>query len=217
MTAALAQSAPAKERPILFSGEMVRAILEGRKTQTRRVASIADNVRICEGTAKGFLPGLPDGFVIPCPYGQTGDRLWVREAWCPATWGSYEPRKEIPRRPSDALIQFRADYRSRSSVDYDGHWKPSIFLPRWASRLTLEITKIRVERVQEISHEDALAEGCKGYEWVESSPYIAGPHTDAGQLPAEEYKELWDSINGKRGFGWDKNPWVWVIEFRRIA
>lgn len=228
-----------KDRPIIFSGPMVRAILEDRKTQTRRVAALADNVRVCDGVAKGFLPGAPDGFVIPCPYGKPGDRLWVRETfalqcnveddappfsdgrpikcfdnedesgWLQPHYKATDPQPELtcPESPR---------HNCGSEDICASPWQPSIHMPRWASRLTLEITKVRVERVQEISHKDALAEGCQGCDWVESTPYIAGPHTDAGELPVEEYQKLWDCINSKRGFGWDKNPWVWVIEFKRI-
>lgn len=203
------------EHPILFSGPMVRAILEGRKTQTRRVAELSDNVRVCDGIAKGFLPGVPNGFVITCPYGKTGDRLWVRET---LKRGGFLGTITYAATPH---IQC-TDPNAPDNLDGWSLWRfkgtslPSIFMPRWASRITLEITKVRVERVQEISHQDALAEGCPGHDWVESSPYIAGPHTDAGELPAEEYRHLWDSINAKRGFGWEKNPWVWIVEFRRI-
>lgn len=161
-----------KERPILMSAPMVRAILEGRKTQTRRVAKITSR----------------------CPHGVPGDRLWVRET--------------CERRPfcagSKAIcVAYSADGESvldPVGFDYSCWWKrgeklPSIFMPRWASRITLEVTGVRVERVQEINQVDALAEGTQG---------------------KHSYAELWDSLNAKRGFGWDTNPWVWVLEFKRV-
>ena len=217
-----------KERPLIFTAESVRAILEGRKTQTRRVAKpFADNVRIVNGVPKAYSPGCPEGWVIASPYGVPGDRLWVREgfhlcvqpahgtqgtagkpycvfpdggqtfSWC----GEYHP--PLPKYDPGAFDRLPPK-------------KSPLFMPRWASRLTLEITDIRVQRVQEISHEDALAEGCRGLNWVASSPYIAGPHTDDGELPVEEYQRVWNEINAKRGHSWASNPWVWAITFKKV-
>lgn len=206
----------AKERPILFRGEMVRAILDGAKTQTRRLMkpqpepdptnpgkhwwpsnwvqsmmSIEDE--LC-GEDKTMAPYF-------CPYGKIGDRLWVRETFS-------DPF------PLDIECKNFTGFFRATDPDRKAKWKPSIFMPRWACRLVLEITDVRVERLNDISHEDAIAEGCQGYNWVSSSPYFAGPHTDDGELPQEEYRTLWESINGVGS--WAANPMVWVISFRRI-
>lgn len=193
-----------KERPILFSTRMVRAILEGRKTQTRRVLQ-----------PEAFCPD-------PRPYRKSfkvGDMLWVRETWA---YGCAEDAAvkvvvfKADMNPEDAKDAGRLRSPGLTRAYQFNRWRPCIFMPRMASRITLEITATKIDRIQDISHEDAMAEGCQGHDWVASSPYVAGPHTDAGQLPEEEFRELWDSINFRRGFGWKQNPWVWVIEFRRL-
>jgi hypothetical protein len=184
-----------KERPILFSGPMVRAILEGRKTQTRRVVNIDIDPKVGR-----FLEADPSGFwgfanddhfpiqCIHCPYGIKGDRLWVRETWTPVS--TYEPSAE-----TGAL--YKADFiGSEDFVDW--RWKPSIHMPRWASRITLEITGLRVERLQEISEADAIAEGIQ--------------HRTMNN-PIVEFQWLWESISGPGS--WAMNPWVWVLEFER--
>ena len=194
-----------RERPIIFSGPMVRAILEDRKTQTRRV--IKPQPTHFHDFGNGRLPCKSDmtktpscADEIPCPYGQPRDRLWVRETWKPHIQTSIH---------STAI--YKADYALSGGP---GPWKPSIFMPRWASRLTLEIAGIRVERVQEITEKDAVAEGIivqPGHLWWplgSKEPMKQYTHRQA-------FSALWDSINAKRGFGWDKNPWVWVIEFRK--
>lgn len=233
------------ERPILFSGAMVRANLRqvDPKRQTRRVMKNQppDPAEVQKLSGDGFSiftdHQCPDWFRVAgpvwavrelmnkrgmdprwiCPYGKPGDRLWVRETWCPATWGSYEPRKEIPRSASEALIQFRADFVDGSSADYDGHWKPSIHMPRWASRLTLEIVKVRVERVQDISEAGAIAEGTPRTQ--NEKPVSWGGHRGWYPTARDGYRDLWDSINAKRDGGiyaWARNPWVWVIEYKRL-
>jgi hypothetical protein len=166
-----------KERPILFSAPMVRAILEGRKTQTRRivkpehVAAYHDDVPIL---FKRF------------PYGKPGDRLWVRE-----TWGMFEEtHKCIPH------------YRATHATDVVPRWRPSIHMPRWASRITLEVESVRVERLKECSDADALAEGCSSADM------------QSGDRLQDVYRRLWESINGPGS--WEANPWVWVVEFKRI-
>jgi hypothetical protein len=190
-----------KERPILFSGEMVRAILDDRKTMTRRV--IKDVPGITTDVLKSsiswewkfaFCPIPSVASVlsewIKCPYGSPGDRLWVRETW--------------QNNPYGGIV-----YRAGSGiVNCDGRgWRPSIFMPRWASRITLEITDVRVERLQEINsvrHDDVLKEG-----W----PF---EFDSKDENPAEAFRRLWDSINSKRGYPWASDPWVWVVEFRRV-
>lgn len=218
-----------KERPILFSGPMVRAILEGRKTQTRRVVKPQPPVWLEKdlwyGRGTNVLPGhksffatTPSGrtanvdYQPKCPYGQPGDRLWVREAWSKALHGCgvellerWEPGKEGP-------FGVGAIYAATPHPGYSvGKWKPSIHMPRWASRITLEITGVRVERLQDISEADAQAEGVEGpaYPSVEG-----GWIRDSNALWAGGYAALWESINGPES--WDANPWVFVVEFKRL-
>jgi hypothetical protein len=202
------------ERPILFSGEMVRAILEGRKTQTRRVIKPKPPLW-CTGIE---TVGDPAGFrLLPhslsmddsfygwrrCPYGQPGDRLWVRETWMPFTENGCPIGEAI----------YRATDKPEPDGDYPLKWRPSIFMPRWASRITLEIVSVRVQRVNNICFKntplnaDFIAEGIKPISWV-------------GNQRLDDYKtpfiKLWDSINAKRGYSWESNPWVWAIEFKVV-
>lgn len=220
-----------KERPIIFSTEMVKAILEGRKTQTRRVIKpqpifkrelngigyAAKRWSTNDAQEWGlWLEAWPTlgkwglaSSLHKCPYGQECDKLWVRETWQLIEvfedwwYGGFEGQtwrgKISTSKPNDCAIGYLAD-----TYD-DGPWRPSIHMPRWASRITLEITDVRVERVQDISEKDAFDEGCLPSETL--IPY---------ELAIDHFRELWDSINAKRGYGWDVNPWVWVIEFRRL-
>jgi hypothetical protein len=207
-----------KERPILFKGEMVSAILNGRKTQTRRIMKPQPEPCIDERGGHRW-PSRPHQSMLhvenemqngaggweglagdACPYGQPNDRFWIREAW--RTYKSLDTCKPSMIAPG-AGIQYEALGTNIDHEDYllgMGKLRPSMFMPRWASRITLEITNIRIERVQEITGEEALREGCYG-----------------AISARNEFMELWDLINAKRGFGWDLNPWVWVIEFRRMA
>jgi hypothetical protein len=196
-----------KEKPILFSGEMVRAILAGRKTQTRRIAKHIPMLgepeywgnMLIEDRAKFFH--IAGDFKKYCPYGQPGNRLWVRETWAVHPhYRLYRPRLI----PKDAVFYYPA-----SDSIHPLKAKPSIHMPRWASRITLEITGVRVERLQDISEEDARAEGTSiaGRYWGDNPNYFE-------HKPA--FQELWDRINVKRGFGWGTNPWLWVISFKRI-
>jgi hypothetical protein len=171
------------DRPILFTSEMVRAILDGRKTQTRRVVS-AKHLALFDLGPVAMMSGWKDR---PLPYGKTGDRLWVRETFCDATdfgWG-------------------RVLYRA--SGDACCRWKPSIFMPRSLSRITLEVTGVRVERLQDISSADCIAEGCPG-------DHGSIPDYNYHATPAEHFRHVWKSINGPES--WAINPLVWVIEFR---
>jgi len=181
-----------KERPILFGGEMVRAILDGSKTQTRRVIKPQpDEAWTMQGPCviNGHYADGPCKSDLRCPYGKSGDRLWVKETFMPLTKG----------------FAYRAD--GLINEKFPGiNWQPSIFMPRSASRIMLEIESIRVERVQDISEEDAIAEGCGYYDKPDDFPL----------LPLQDFCDLWDSINEKRGFGWKDNPWVWVIEFQAV-
>lgn len=192
-----------KERPILFSGPMARAILDGTKTQTRRIV-------------KPFPPEAVSSFYRPfatepnnwhgyggdairwygsCPYGQPGgDRLYVRETWAASHAYDHLPPHLIPR---SARIHYAATEERGGLL-----WRPSIHMPRWASRITLEITDVRVERLQDISEADSIAEG------VIHNPLLA---TNS----RESFMHLWGRINGPRS--WDANPWVWAITFKRLS
>jgi hypothetical protein len=177
-----------KERPILFSGPMVRAILDGSKTQTRRTF---------KGTTEHKGPYNPaymeahqqaSGWGSICPYGIPGDRLWVRETFA----------QDVAGCPGG--ISYRADHFDPKG-DGPAHpmkWRPSIFMPRISSRILLEITDVRVQRLQEISDEDARAEG----------------YDRSHAFPREWFALLWERINGTGS--WDANPWVWAITFRRL-
>ena len=191
-----------KERPILFSTENVKAILDDRKTQTRRVIKPQPpvSVNILPNALKGewwWYEHQGRRPQIKCPYGQVGDRLWVRETiYC--DWGG-----EWRYKAGDAPVK-GGDFDKGEYFDGDDMSpRPSIFMPRWASRITLEITDTRVERLQEITEEDVLEEGS-----IKGLPVATGY--------ANNFKWLWNSLNAKRGYGWDFNPWVWVISFRRI-
>ena len=192
-----------KERPILMSAPMVRAILAGAKTQTRRVM---------KGTQPwGMKDGRPEwaiaGSEPRCPYGVLGDRLWVRETWA-------QNENQLSETRMDRSYAYAADNAGRA-LDNGGEkpWRPSIHMPRWASRITLEVTGVRVERLQDISEADAIAEG------ISFSAAFGGYHTEDGRHfhctdPIESYASLWDSIHGAGS--WDANPFVWCVSFKRI-
>lgn len=191
-----------KERPILFSASMVQAILAGTKTQTRRVVK----------------PQPPNGLLLElwygvCPYGKVGDQLWVRETWNHDCYPY--PISDNP------IIHYRADYLDDPlgadlELSKDGirrKWMPSIYMPRKASRIQLEITNVRVERLNDISEADAVSEGVEIKVKRIVKPY-SNP-VEYLKIPAVEwYRDLWESINGAGS--WAANPWVWVIEFKRI-
>jgi hypothetical protein len=197
-----------KERSILFSGEMVRAILAGRKTQTRRVVryrSGADLARIGRGAAG-------------CPYGQPGDQLWVRETW-------YCDHYEVQTGTREAdgareLLYYRATDCAPDGATYTGFsgetmrnpWRPSIHMPRWASRITLELTSVRVERLQDISEEDAWTEGVTR---VRGDLFgVEGLVPFEHHYPQDAFAALWHVVNPKHP--WNSNPWVWVLGFKRV-
>ena len=195
-------AAKARERPILFSSEMVKAILDGRKSMTRRVVKPQpDAVAAFQDgqPTEAYYGGWPKGGYakkLTCPFGQPGDQLWVRE--------THFRFIEISAKGGSKKALYRADH-----PEWFCKWRPSIHMPRWASRLTLEITAVRVERVQDISADDAEAEGFS---------FIHAPEgTPSGRYQHEEkFARYWDSLNAKRGYGWDANPWVFVISFRRL-
>ena len=193
-----------KERPILFSAPMVRAILENRKTMTRRVVkpqaySYANDALGQPCIYPRDQSGYADPVPIYCPYGQPGDRLWVRETFrLPSRYDDATP-EELAAQVSRTEIRYLAD----GDVDLNGKTRPGIFLRYGWHRILLEVVSVRVERVWSISQNDARSEGV-GSEG-ESSDFIL------------DFVYLWDSINAKRGYGWDANPWVWVVEFKRVT
>lgn len=226
-----------KERPILFSAPMVGAILEGRKTVTRRVVKFNAAGRAAY-FGKQWHPDDAD-IAKACPYGQPGDRLWVRETWRSTASTLDEARaltEDITSGTAVAYLATSVDDLMRNGpmtradavecVKFET-WKPSIHMPRWASRITLEITGVRAERVRDISEADAIAEGVhrieigSGYNdcfsatsttWADVVEQQAAAYED----PRLAFRDLWDGINEQRGFGWLANPYVWVIEFKRI-
>ena len=237
-----------KEHPIIFNGEMVRAILAGTKTQTRRVIRVqplpwAERFEPAPFRSGNVTYGKPGDWIqmtadtnsqrglCRCRYGVAGDLLWVRETVAMEAFMEGEsPRVATDGRPLfhdpggdnefDEPYWLYPHYKATDPTpdlcyedqDEDGpacHWTPSIHMPRWASRITLEIVRIQVQRLQEINEEDAMAEGAP-----------LGRVVGYGRLGMESHREgfieLWDSINAKRGYGWLSNPWVWVINFNRI-
>lgn len=232
MTTAMA----VKERPILFSAPMVCALLSEAKTQTRRMVKppLGPNAHWIAWEsvgwkAQGIIADIPEEFrtgngLLTCPYGVPGDRLWVRETW----W----------MREADGVVVFDADgaisfhetslaYQMgvsnvpcdlpRSTLPDEGFTKrPSIHMPRWASRITLEITDVRVQRLQEISEADAYAEGVTIREaWRIGT---SGKNLKQRNEARCEFHELWNSIHpAGSSAGWDANPWVWAITFQRIG
>jgi len=212
-----------KEHPVIFNSEMVRAILDCRKTQTRRV--INPQPTLSERTGfnwKGAAYGIGSTYrdtvrnfancFKTCPFGQVGDRLWVRETFavlgnedgCPIDWNGNlikGDEKQAARIYKASCWQEPGNYGLWSIPDretqYEGTWRPSIHMPRWASRITLEITGVRVERLQDISEADAIAEG------------------GTKHFNIDWFGPLWASIYGVDS--WDANPWVWVIEFRLVG
>lgn len=233
-----------KERPILFSAPMVRAILEGRKTVTRR--EIKPSKRSADTQFE--LHQQPDGSWLPlhtfdescmddqgtehpivCPYGKPGDRLWVRETW-------YCDHFEVMRGPylkpddldigeaiDDGTLVYAAEGLTRYEADQP-IWKPSIHMPRWASRILLEITDVRVERLQDGEGETAfesryIAEGINRIHQGDGDyafhPFKSEPGPGNWTDPFDAWRELWAGINGAES--WNSNPWVWVVEFKRVT
>jgi len=192
------------ERPILMRGPLVIASLEDRKWQTRRVVKPQFGKLWGQGVRHGEdaysahvdIPA-PDGWRwIRCPYGKVGNHLWVRETWA--------------RHPDCGGILYRATDPGWDGNDYGIEWKPSIHMPRWASRLKLEITGVRVERVQEITEADCCAEMGAPLAWTGD-----GPEPYKRDLIGA-FANLWNAINARKGFSWEVNPWVWAISYRRM-
>ncbi len=229
-------------KPIIFNTEMVRAILDGKKNQTRRVIKLRDgslpqddemsmdeNGKVI--TVMDFSKDFPQWRERKCPYGGPGDKLWVRETfWHYGAWEQYIDDKGKKRKRfihfsnEDIYLQYYQENPHKPQVQFDltgradWHKRPSIYLPKKYSRITLEVKDVRVERVQDIADEDAMKEGV--YEWYKATQY--DPNSFSywspinGSGAKQKFSELWDSINLKRGYGWDTNPWVWVVEFEKI-
>lgn len=243
------------DHPILFSGHLVRAILDGRKTVTRRPVRESGHCQDADAWCWDPDRGMWESGIeadhgmyghgewVKCPFGRPGDRLWVRETW--ATCAAVSPSTDapLPVTNGDRLIEepttwvdekgrtrWRYDgkvvvYRATTEVEFcdgDGfmgdnadrsdmpRWRPSIHMPRWASRLTLEVLDVRVERLQSITEEDAAAEGMDG-----DCPIGHIPAYQKGPL-AYHFAQSWDAIYGKGPHAWDANPWVWRVEFRKV-
>lgn len=217
-----------KERPILMADGLVKATLAGRKTQTRRPVKPQPELRDdgwiwCPPGAK-YEPRIDDwipsahwreelnptdcgaaGIVDWCPFGKPGDRLWVRECWGDTTdWDHFN--RHCPR--------VKAFYRATEPDACIRRWRPSIHMPRWASRLTLEITNVRVERVQEISHADAIAEG------VPTEPFQGTMNGEPATIypidPTYMFGCAWNSHYAKTPYAWAANPWVWVLDYKVV-
>lgn len=234
--------ADVKERPILFSAPMVRALLDGSKTQTRRIFK-PERIRITEvagwfrysthkrdGSMTGGGQFIPDGWLHYCPYGQPDDRLWVRETFQGPLFDDMDAYRAEPddfKKPE--FCEYAADGGGAPEFmtmddELVCRWRPSIHMPRWASRILLEIVSVRVERLNDISKADAIAEGliCYPHEWrdceyplpdVAYEPFAGSPTRYSD--PVQAYKALWESINGAGA--WGTNPWCWALEFRRVA
>ncbi len=224
------------DRPIIFSGPMVRAILEDRKTQTRRLIKPPPDVSAdvtwvardgmhhpCrDELGRGMLD--PIGPPLRCRQGERGDRLWVKESWCPL---DSDHLTDLSR-PKDVLLDFGPKHPPRRNgaayaadeqlgsdgercrLDYGYTWRSSRYMPRWASRITLEITDVRVQRLQDIFEDDAVAEGIERSE-------VGTAYADGAEFSSAKraFSYLWDGINAKRA-SWESNPWVWAISFRRV-
>lgn len=199
-----------KEKPIIFSAESISAVLSGRKSQTRRVVK-PQPVQTPDDAKNGYADGyswgegkkfvwskyeslLTDAMARRCPYGAVGDRLWVKEAYFYAT-GSVDDGPD--------LIHYKADASPELLEVAESHklWNSPLFMPRVASRITLELTEVRVERLQSMTEGDAVAEG-----------YMYAGHGD-DWLRADSYRTAWQKLNEKRGFPWESNPWVWKLSF----
>lgn len=210
-----------KERPMIFNAEMVRAILDGRKTQTRRIMKVQPvlNGNLYEVFGAAWSKGMRSIPAVPghslstrCPFGSVGDRIWVRETWAEA--GASAPDLKL----------YRANYPEHVPSHYENvppvdeiRWTPSIHMPRWASRITLEITGVRVERLQNISETDAEAEGIDMealFDAQDCYDCIADHNMTGRPTAAGSFKYLWESIYGEEK--WQANPWVWVITFQRV-
>jgi hypothetical protein len=224
-----------KEKPILFSTPMVKAILEGRKTQTRRVINPQpDDDGVNGVTVEGFQTALynAEEYWINTEEGESkqvkpkyekGDILWVRETFqmYPASVilngkAGNSPYKKIPK---EKPVGYYIEYRATSDKVFCGKWRSSLFMPKYAARLFLKVTSVRLERLQDISEKDAKAEGVYPCFWFQpfgkpEGESITFDHNQPTHKAA--FFNLWDILNAKCGYSWESNPWVWVYEFMRI-
>ena len=186
------------EKPILFNDEMIRAILDGRKTQTRRPMrqQPAGGVRFSMFTESGLEDG--HGREVSSAF-QPGDILLVRETWKPTRCGFDDSVSYVRYRADDTRLEIRHDIQGYIT----DHWRPSIHMPRWASRITLEVTDVVIQRIQEIRTSDIIAEGV-----IEDDRYLGSANRFR-----HPFATMWDAIYAKRGFGWDENPWVEAVTF----
>lgn len=212
------------ERPILMNEFSVRAILDGHKTQTRRVIKPQPQPNYAYASVKPTFLAKSKSWLFStihsdaiqdtwrCPYGVPGDRLWVREAWYWFPTPPTSPDDEyyvLYRATQDEDPLKRVKCKRDMDILKTCGWKPAIHMPREFSRLTLEITDIRVERVRHISAHDAICEG------IVPTGYMGDP-CDVADTAIDEFKMLWDDINAERGFSWESNPWVWAIAFEVV-
>lgn len=218
-----------KETQLLFTAPMVRAVLAGTKTQTRRLIKPRHDWTMDERDDGApwpffmdYVHGEPEPVEVPCPYGAPGDRLWVKETWRAEERGA-DAIDGVRFRADDAFVEIAPTQAAANEwVDaYDNgkhgnKWRPSIFMPRWASRITLEVTDVRVERVQSISDADIAAEGVTEAAVRELRVHkSAKAWTDTvGAMPRDLWRIVWSTINGAES--WGSNPWVWVLSFRRV-
>jgi len=212
-----------RERPILFSGEMVKAILDGRKTETRRVIKPQPKFHRTMERLTQFVwtsyarrgDGCWENFgEWKCPHGKLGDRLWVRETWKTNFYGNsiiykadnYWNEFKIYHKYFDEWCKWRT--KKRVKKEWHKKWRPSIFMPRWASRINLEVLDIWVERIQDITEEGIIAEGFALQAKKFGEPIQYGVR--------KGFIILWNKINKRRGYGWETNPWVFVVKFKRL-
>jgi hypothetical protein len=205
-----------KERPILFSAPMVQAILAGRKTQTRRIAKLNETLLrgpehypgVSAEAVADLVETVKAAAIKVCPYGKVGDRLWVRE-----TFALVNPLAgcEKNARPEFDGVRYAATW----TKSHSSGWKPSIHMPRWASRITLEITDVRVERLQAITAEDAIDEGVMATAETDPAKLDRGEWEQCKQTALFCFKSLWGKINGDDS--WEANPWVWALTFKEVA
>lgn len=205
------------EKPILFSTEMIQAIRDGRKTQTRRIVKPKYAARAQYASEKFGTTWTADhdNCLIPAQYGLVGDLLWCRETWATLkVFDDLAPR-DIPHGGARWPATYMKAWRGAAKHSEDrGKWRPSIFMPRWASETSLLVTRVRIERLQEITEDDAKAEGVEPYERPQNNA-ISTPWSVASHRTT--FVQLWDQINADRGYAWQSNPMVWVIDFKVIV
>lgn len=218
-----------KDKPVLFKGPMVNAILNGTKTQTRRIVKYNQSMEFCALNGLGnavFTADQHKYHEVKCPY-QVGDILWVRETWrtvatmdAKSATAMAESCKEAGYPEPWAPIRYEADglkVNWDSWVGDAGRLRAFIFMPRWASRISLEVLSVRVERLQSITEADARAEGCRADVDPFWQPSYGDPDSGGNPSSRNSFEYLWDAINGKTaGASWNANPWVWVYSFKRV-